>query len=71
MSNQHDCIGNINQQLKDHNTRIAEAISLSAEPRELIQIATVKLDSSNRKKPANLFATYCPFCGVKLKGGAA
>lgn len=66
MSQKHDCIQQINEQLAAHNTRIAQAIDFSGENRELIQVATVKADASVRKKPVAMFAEYCQFCGVKL-----
>ena len=71
MSQKHDCIQRINEQLTAHNTRIAQAIDFSGKNRELIQVATVKADEGVRKKPSAMFATFCPFCGVKLEGGAA
>ena len=65
----HDCIKLIDEQLADKNTRIATAFSFADPERELIYIQTQKADSSIRGKPVSLFATFCPFCGVKLKGG--
>lgn len=35
-----------------------------------VTISTMKIDPDRRpknKKPARLFATYCPFCGEKYK----
>jgi hypothetical protein len=71
MSKKHDCIERINEQLKPFNTALAMAIDLSGKNRELIQVATVKADTADRKKPSAMFASHCPFCGVKLEGGAA
>lgn len=71
MSNTHDCIVNINALLKDRNTQIATGFSLSDPKHELIQVATAKADSSVRGKPAVLWANFCPFCGVALKGDAS
>lgn len=68
MSKKHDCIERINEQLKPFNTALAMAIDFSGKNRELIQVATVKADSANRKKPSAMFASHCPFCGVKLGG---
>lgn len=62
----HDCVAHINKMLLDKNTEIATAISFSDMSRELIQVATVKADVSKRGKAAAFFASYCPFCGVKL-----
>lgn len=67
----HDCIKRIDEQLAEKNTRIATAFSFADPERELIYVQTTKADSSVRGKPASLFATFCPFCGTKLKGGAA
>lgn len=62
----HDCIQRINEQLAEHNTRISTALSIPDTTRELIHITTVKKDAGVRKKPMNLFASFCPFCGVSL-----
>lgn len=67
----HDCIATTNALLKPRNTALASAISFSAPTRELIQVTTVKADSSLRGKPVVMFASFCPFCGVKLNVGAA
>ena len=65
----HDCVARINALLKEHNTKLAEAIAIGSD-RECIVLATSKADEKLRKKPALLFATFCPMCGVKLKGAA-
>lgn len=67
----HDCVQRINALLADKNTAIATAISFSDQGRELIQITTCKKDSKVRGKPVLFFASYCPFCGVKLDRAAA
>jgi hypothetical protein len=78
MSDKHDCVSRINEQLKVHNTKIGWAYSLSTPPQELIPILTIKAEDSVRKKPMALYASFCPFCGVSLRpkpidqeGGAA
>lgn len=68
MTAKHDCFKRINEQLKPHNTQLAMAIDFSGKNRELIQVTTVKADDKVRKKPAAMFASHCPFCGVKLAG---
>lgn len=70
MSDTHDCVKRVNDQLREYNTRLATAISLSQPERELIAIETVKADPSVKKKPVVMYASHCPFCGVKL-GGAS
>lgn len=67
-TNDHDCVRRVNEELKVHNTQIGWALSLGNPGRELIPVATIKADSSVRKKPMALYATYCPFCGNKLEG---
>lgn len=62
---QHDCIANINAHLKGRNTRIALAVSCVPD-QELIQVTTAKVDETKRGRPVLMFASYCPFCGVKL-----
>jgi hypothetical protein len=64
----HTCFKDINEKLKQYNTRLAVNIDVSGQNRELIQVATVKADIDVRKKPSTMFASHCQFCGVKLKG---
>lgn len=64
----HDCVKRVNEQLAQYNTRLASAICLSNQEREMIPLLTVKADDKVRKKPANMYASYCPFCGLKLEG---
>jgi hypothetical protein len=71
MSDTHDCVKRVNDQLREYNTRLASAISFSQPERELIALETVKADPFVKKKPVVMYASHCPFCGVKLKGGAA
>lgn len=63
----HDCVKLINEQLKAGNTEISMGISFNDPARELIQIATTKAATSQRGRPTTLYATFCPFCGVKLE----
>lgn len=66
MKKPHTCIQEINERLREHNTRLAVAIDLSGKGRELVQLATEKIDTKVRKRPPLMFASYCPFCGVEL-----
>jgi hypothetical protein len=63
-----DCITRINKKLKDagHNTRLAMSINFSTGT-AVTAIQTVKEDSSNRKKPVNIFPTFCPFCAERYE----
>ena len=67
----HDCVKRINALLVDQNTVISEPISFGNVGREMIQIVTAKANPAKRVRPSNFFASYCPFCGVKLEMGAA
>lgn len=62
----HDCVKHVNEQLAAYNTRLGMAISFSNPERELIPLLTVKKDDKVRRKPMLMYASYCPFCGVKL-----
>lgn len=64
----HTCIADINAKLEEKNTRLAIAFSWEDCERELIGLEAVKADVNMRGKPLKVFASHCPFCGVKLKG---
>lgn len=66
----HDCVTRVNEKLALHNTKLAEIISLSEKPRELIQVTTTKRNAAARGKPVAMFASYCPFCGAELNPGS-
>jgi len=65
----HDCIKRINEQLAEYNTAISVALSIESPSRELIVVGTHKINDSVRKKPMSMFASFCPFCGIKLNEG--
>lgn len=67
MSEKHDCVARLNEQLKVHNTKIGWAYSLDTPSRELIPVQTIKAEDSVRKKPISLYASFCPFCGINLR----
>lgn len=68
MTTQHTCLTEMNDLLREYNTQISGVIDFSGLNRELVQISTAKFNDKIRKKPRVLFATHCPFCGIKLKG---
>jgi len=61
------CIERIDEKLKERNTKLCLAISFSGESTKVL-IGTEKIDTKKRGKPANLLASYCPFCGKKYDG---
>lgn len=69
------CRDKINAQLAKHNTRITPVFSLSEQGIGMPwSIQTEQLEKGRGKpKAMALFASYCPFCGVRLStkdGGA-
>jgi hypothetical protein len=69
VSDKHECVLRINAYLAKHNTQISSGISFSNQDRELIQIATCKVDASKRGRPVTFWASFCPFCGNDLAPG--
>lgn len=68
----HNCVAETNALLAQRNTRLADVIDISGQERELIALETVKADDKVRGRPISMFASFCPFCGVKLNlGGVA
>lgn len=57
------CKEEVNAHLAQHNTKLMDNILNDAD----IFIQTWKLDEKKRGKPVSMFATFCPFCGVKIK----
>ena len=61
-----DCIETMNAKLAEHNTRIMIPITFGADQTVRPMIETVQIESGRGKQKAvGLFATFCPFCGVK------
>lgn len=69
----HACFKQFDDHLKEHNGRLSmglqvtEGLGLQAR----LLIATEKIDRAKRKPVPSVMASFCPFCGVKLEGGAA
>ena len=59
-----DCNKQMTEALKEHNANLDIPMNLQGKGTKVV-IATRKRDSSRRVKLPFLFATYCPFCGVK------
>mgnify|MGYP001561093374 CR=1 FL=1 len=64
-----NCIAEIENALKDTNTRLDVPIVLNSKSGELsanrVTITTAKRDQKKRKEASRIFASYCPFCGKK------
>ena len=69
----HACFKKFDDHLREHNGRLAVGLQVT-EGRGLrarLLIATEKIDKAKRKPVPSVMATFCPFCGEKLEGGAA
>jgi hypothetical protein len=62
----HDCVAKLNELLKPYNTRLMDTISLGSDDKERILLATCKVHPKARSNAVQVFATYCPMCGVEL-----
>lgn len=60
------CIADINAAFKENgsNTLLDPAIMLTSPPSTRVKIVTMKANKHSRKKPENVIATFCPFCGA-------
>jgi len=64
--NHTDCITKINTLLAPYNTELQPIFSFTGDAPQRIAVCTSKIDAKKRGQPKMLFATFCPFCGVKL-----
>jgi len=68
------CIETVNEKLAERNTRLTIPIvfgksNLSA---DRLMIVTEQIETGRGKaKATGIFASFCPFCGVKYEGDAA
>lgn len=64
------CIEEVDKQLAAKNTRVQlkEALNMrSGTIREALMVPTEKINSRKRAGPINVFATFCPFCGNRIR----
>lgn len=61
-----NCIGAMDEALAEYNTRILLPLMLDGSTAKPL-IETERIETGRGKKKAvKVFASYCPFCGVKL-----
>ena len=64
-----NCIEQANEQLREHNIRIALDTTVDFKTAEVgispPRIVTEKIDGKKRKPMPSVYATYCPICGKK------
>lgn len=68
------CIETVNEDLATRNTRLTLPIVFGRKPGapDRLMIVTEQIETGRGKaKSVGMFATCCPFCGVKYEGDAA
>lgn len=67
-----NCIDRVNSELKEQapNTMLLVPMMLRRGTTRLF-VETTKRDDKKRGKPTRMFATFCPFCGVKYEKEAS
>jgi hypothetical protein len=68
----HDCFDKLDAHLANHNGRLAMGLQITEKMglKARLLIATEKVDKTKRKPVPSVMASFCPFCGVNLEGGA-
>lgn len=63
-----DCISTVDAMLAERNTRIMLPIMMGADQTARPMIVTDQIETGRGKKKAcGMFATFCPFCGLKYE----
>lgn len=66
-----NCIAEMDEKLREHNTRLTIPIAFSMTGKPLptmLYVCTEQIETGRGKKKACLaVATYCPFCGEKYE----
>lgn len=67
-----DCINTVDGMLAERNTRIMLPIILRGDQTPRPMIVTEQIETGRgKKKAAGMFATFCPFCGVRYEPAPA
>jgi hypothetical protein len=67
-----DCITTVDAMLAERNTRIMLPIMLGPDQTPRPMIVTEQIEGGRGKKKAvGMFATFCPFCGVRYEPAPA
>lgn len=66
-----NCIEEVDTKLAEYNIRILVPMFIiprgGGKPEPRVFVETVKIDTKKRAKTPAVFATFCPFCGLKYE----
>lgn len=63
------CLQAVDAMLAERNTRIMLPILLGADQTARPMLVTEQIETGRGKQKAvSMFATFCPFCGIKIGG---
>ena len=62
-----ECVNKIDERMDKQcqNTCISKVFTFDGYPEYYIRVQTELVEEKKRAKPTNVFASFCPFCGVK------
>lgn len=70
---EHNCVFQIDQKLKEHNLSLDLSFNFETGgvmfPIPTYWIDNAKIPRGKKHSPPPVFASYCPFCGVKIEKG--
>jgi hypothetical protein len=64
-----NCIAEANKALREHNTEIAQDLTIdmkTGRAKQVLSIPTKRINSKVRKGPLRLMVAFCPLCGTKV-----
>lgn len=63
-----NCIETLDAELASYNTRILLPIMLGSDKTARVMIRTEQIETGRgKKKKVGMFASFCPFCGIKYE----